>query len=143
MLLACDPGVRGCGLALFDEKSQRFTLGMWVSTEKLPRTKNLLQGVKVLALERQYLPKTHPRPMNIVELAFAAGRVAGIWAECRLVELPPSTWKGSVPKRIMLDRIRSRLDADEITLTVGLNEHVMDAIGIGLFALGRLKGRIT
>jgi hypothetical protein len=143
VLLACDPGVAGCGLALFDENSGKLTLGMWVSTEKLPRTKALLQGVKTLALERQYLPRTHPRPMDIVELAFAAGRVAGIWSDCKLVELPPSTWKGSVPKEIMLGRIRSRLDGDEIRLTVGLNQHVIDAIGIGLFALGRLKGRIT
>jgi hypothetical protein len=57
----------------------------------------------------------------------------------------PSTWKGSVPKRVMNDRVLSRLVEAERSLLprrprAGDYDHnMLDAVGIGLWKLGRLR----
>ena len=57
----------------------------------------------------------------------------------------PRTWKGNVPKRIHHPRIRAALSPDERDiLQIGLDtapkghhKEILDAVGIGLWALGR------
>jgi hypothetical protein len=70
--------------------------------------------------------------------AYAAGR------SCASVGLihyyTPQQWKGSVPKTVMERRIRSKLAPDELaTLPTGAKAHnAIDAVGLGLYHLGRL-----
>lgn len=49
----------------------------------------------------------------------------------------PSDWKGQVPKKIHHARIKALLVPSELDLWKGTNEHERDAIGLGLFILGR------
>jgi len=61
--------------------------------------------------------------------------------------LRPDQWKASVPKSIMSDRIIARLSADEArqlsrdldSVAGALHHNVFDAVGIGLYATGRMK----
>lgn len=58
----------------------------------------------------------------------------------------PSEWKGTMKKAAMLDRIREKLTDVESAVVQKTNksdtEDVLDAIGIGLWKLGRLN-RVT
>lgn len=79
---------------------------------------------------------------DLIAVAFAAGVVAADF--CTYEQVPARVWKGSVPKQIMLKRILSKLSDTELAAVRGLGlnkkaeENVIDAIGIGLFKLGRL-----
>jgi len=57
-----------------------------------------------------------------------------------VVEYFPREWKGQLPKKIHHDRIKKVLTQFEIS-TLGKyikNEHVLDAVGLGLFYLRRI-----
>jgi hypothetical protein len=143
MILAVDPGKHAAGMAWFD--GERLIAAEYIST---PSWSSQIKTfcLNELHLERQYLPKKHPRPMDIVDLAHAAGIVRGMvefnnpWV--KVFEYQPVQWKGNVPKQIMIRRIQACLSGDELSrvLKIGAKDHnTYDAIGIGLFALGRLK----
>ena len=56
---------------------------------------------------------------------------------------PPSQWKGQVPKAIMTNRILNKLTEQEKARIVraGSKDHnTIDAVGIGLYRVGRLHG---
>ena len=101
---------------------------------------------------------------DIRDLAMAAGalvvaaRFAGPPAQRRVVEtVEPREWKGTVDKKVMLARIYDKLSEQEracIRLTQkqidsgirtgrGPGADVLDAIGVGLWTLGRLNTRRT
>lgn len=144
MILAVDPGKHACGVAWFHEG--KLLSAKYVKSEDLPNEISHLAGVVTeLHLERQYLTKNHPRPGDIVDLAFAAGVVKGLvqahWSYAKIVEHLPVQWKGNVPKPIMAKRILAKLDPNEVARIqrVGYKDHnTLDAIGIGLFALKRI-----
>ena len=50
----------------------------------------------------------------------------------------PSTWKGQVPKRVHRSRIDRELTQNEKNRSGAYQSDIWDAIGIGLFALGRV-----
>ena len=145
MLLACDPGKHACGLALFGGQTyptNRLIKACYVKTEDLAHVLGNWAFDRFV-IERQYLTPKHPRPQDIVELAYAAGRAEGIArVQTRdITELQPIRWKGNVPKAIMTARILAKLDQTEVARIekVGYKDHnTIDAIGIGLYALGRL-----
>lgn len=60
-----------------------------------------------------------------------------------LVTVYPSEWKGTVKKSVMLERIRKALSAEELARCEFTNksddEDLLDAVGIGLWRLGRLN----
>lgn len=54
----------------------------------------------------------------------------------------PRDWKGTVDADVMLDRIEARLtpaEAAKIQRSGALTHNIIDAVGIGLFTLGRLN----
>lgn len=144
MILAIDPGKDKFALAWFDQVTARFFSCDYVTADQLPRVA-AQYAVSTLFLERQYLTKKHPRPMDIVELAFGAGLAKGLVVQAwgaDVVEYQPMVWKGNVPKEIMRPRILSKLDTQEVARipkTLYKNHNVIDAIGIGLYGLRRLK----
>jgi hypothetical protein len=88
-------------------------------------------------------------PNDLIQVALTVGAL-GAWiqmhspAEVKLVR--PHTWKGSVPKDIMGNRILSKLETREEKIVklagagLGNKKHdVVDAVGIGLWSLGRLE----
>jgi hypothetical protein len=104
------------------------------------------RGEAVIEVPRVY-PSRRWRgdPNDLIDVALTAGVAAGVL--CRLgtkIEyVRPGTWKKNVPKRIHNDRVRSALDDHERLLfeTCGVaafkRHNVLDAIGLGLWRLGR------
>jgi len=82
-------------------------------------------------------------PNDLLDVAAVAGAAATL-GEPRFVT--PQQWKGRVPKPIHHKRIRAVLSADELAVFVtaedaipkSLAHNVLDAIGIGLWAKGRM-----
>lgn len=79
---------------------------------------------------------------SLITLAITAGRVIGRYEELgqRVRTVTPNQWKGSVPKAIHHKRIKARLTSEELALLVGASGDMIDAVGIGLWDLGRLEG---
>lgn len=81
---------------------------------------------------------------DIVNLAITVGALAGCWASKGgvFVLFEPREWKGQVPKDIMLSRIVDKLMEEEVAIIPKLPKsklhNVIDAVGIGLWACGRL-----
>lgn len=92
--------------------------------------------------------KSKGDPNDLIGLAGVSGTVAGIMAPRKITSPTPAQWAGQVKKATKGSakdspralRILSRLDAAESALVP--NQHdAIDAIGLGLFALGRLAQR--
>lgn len=75
-------------------------------------------------------------PQILVELNGIAGHVGNQWVE-------PSVWKGRLPKEVHQPRIMLTLTPEERLIVeavkpASLAHNAVDAVGIGLFHLGRL-----
>lgn len=136
-MISIDPGKNAAGIA-------EWAGPKLIRAYYAPRNEwHRLRCDTAIWVERQYLTKDHPRPGDIVELAYAAGLCAGLSTSTggTITEVLPIRWKGNVPKPIMTKRILSKLDQTELAAIerVGYKDHnTIDAIGIGLYALGRL-----
>jgi hypothetical protein len=80
-------------------------------------------------------------PQILVELNGIAGHVGNMWVE-------PGTWKGRLPKEIHQPRILATLTPEELALVMAvkppsLRHNTIDAVGIGLYHLGRLTPKTT
>ncbi len=79
-------------------------------------------------------------PAQLADFNASAGQLAGWYGEL----VTPDEWKGRVPKDKHQPRIIAALTADERAVLAdakvapSLLNNVIDAIGIGLFAVGRL-----
>ncbi len=77
---------------------------------------------------------------DLLKLAKVIGALCAVAVEyaenCRVQLIPPSQWKGQLPKGVVKHRIRSvfELPAHHHLL----REHVADAVGMGLAAMGAL-----
>lgn len=80
-------------------------------------------------------------PNDLVKVAIAGGAAAAaLNGEVEFVT--PQRWKGGVPKKIHQPRIMNELTESERRFVVGcgpksLIHNVIDAVGIGLWAVGR------
>jgi hypothetical protein len=84
-------------------------------------------------------------PNDLISVALTAGRIAQAFESHAIAELVrPHAWKRNAAKAVMLRRIEERLDERErnvlhtAKMPAGLRHNVIDAIGLGLFALDRL-----
>jgi hypothetical protein len=81
-------------------------------------------------------------PGDLIDLAIVVGRIIGLSGR-EVTLYKPSQWKGQTPKAIHHERIKKLLSADELSRVVlpkakkTLGHNVWDAIGLGLFHLGR------
>ena len=137
-LLAIDPGVRGCGVALFrggrlqvagfaghtnkeslDDKHTRASVINTVADV----VRECLGGVPIsmLAIE---MPRVHDKkhqvggkskvdPNDIVKLATVVGALIHEFSEATTTVYLPHEWKGQLPKDICHDRAMGRLDDEE------------------------------
>lgn len=134
-----------CG-ALFDEVLQRWgspsvrLINRLQSHVRLER--NRVVGERQVVYPGAKGLKTNPN--DLLDLAMCAGAFYGalcvdMAASLQLVE--PAEWKAQVPKDITRKRIEGFLTTSEkVNIKKGGEMHnVYDAIGIGLFALGRAK----
>ena len=98
-------------------------------------------------------PRSKVPPNDLIKLAQSAGRWAGrydsLGVEAHFVE--PSIWKGQVPKEIHQQRIVNGLTTFERSILLRAEKSVfstrrhnmLDAIGIGLWALAATNRRAT
>lgn len=155
MLLAIDPGL-STGWAVFTPHLQSCGMG------DPPDLK-----VHHLIIEKpQVYPHTPTaQANNLITLAFQAGQYVGSIQHKALTVVLPHVWKGTLPKPIHHLRIWKALDDAEkatvLTLAKGVSNYLqacevwvtlrrktlpggkecdmMDAIGLGLYALNRLR----
>ncbi len=166
-LLAVDPGLRGCGVALFKK-------GVLHWAAYVPNVSSSGRGPVVQAamamsvwaavddrgVEPEHLivefPMVYPGVANIDvnDLLDIAGVAAAVMTEYALGEgvTPrnchfslPNAWKGNIKKAIMTERIKNSLTTNErmCIQSVGAKDHnTVDAVGLGLWQLGRLNRRV-
>jgi len=156
-VIGIDPGVKKCGIAY--SCNGRLKYARLVTTESM--LSEIINGKFMAVCE---MPQTYggrakrgdtndllalARVVGQIEIYFRS--VLGAW----FVTVKPSEWKGQVPKQIMCRRIWKTLSAAErevvgispaarLALAEGRDiaksaTDVLDAVGIVLFTLGRLK----
>jgi hypothetical protein len=98
------------------------------------------KGAEAVVEEPEYRTGSRTPVRDLVQLALRAGVLVGLYrAWGSKVELVrPSRWKGSVPKEIHQRRIRAALEVEEHE-NLAQNHNAVDAVGLGLWKLGRLK----
>lgn len=80
-------------------------------------------------------------PKDIIKLAVRCGIQVDRFAESPAYLVSPHDWKGSVPKKINVGRVLSRLSPAELEIygkvkcAAGKRHNVADAIGLGKWAL--------
>jgi len=99
------------------------------------------------------LPQVYPQhpvpPNDLITLAFLAGRYAGkTKQDAEVSTVFPHQWKGNLPKDVCAARVRMKLTPEERDVAdaafkegripAAQRHNVMDAVGIGLSALGRV-----
>jgi hypothetical protein len=167
-LIAIDPGVHSMAIAVFngdvlvdawnqdrapldyDAKTVSEVVEGWGSPSV--RLINRIQGHTLpgsqIVGERQVVypgaKGLRTNPNDLLDLAMCSGAFYGalcvdMHASLRLVE--PAEWKAQVPKDICRRRIEAMLtEAEKACIKKGGEMHnVYDAIGIGLFGLGRAE----
>lgn len=163
-LLAIDPGARSYGLALFGPclpVGAGAGVDHWLlragyvngdsAPDALQAALRWLDGLKVTLavgeIPRSYDVQNQKGDQNdLIGVALALGRLLGAAAYSEHL-VTPAEWKGQVPKKVMHQRIRNTLERDERTaldrglsaVSPSLQHNVLDAVGIGMFHLRRLK----
>ena len=160
-----DPGLRGSGFAYFAGGELRHAA--YVKNEHEGRgppahramaravyPKLLSNGQSPVCLVE--FPQVYPDMQHVKgglnalnDLLDVAGVAAAVAAVCpshySVRFFLPREWKGTIAKDIMTERIRRSLTERErrCIVSVGSKDHnTLDAIGIGLHALGRLNKKV-
>jgi hypothetical protein len=160
VLLAIDPGIRGCGAAVFEGgiltratyiKSHSATGNTAAACRAMANAVRDWAGLALNAIAvewpRIYASriregKTKSDPNDLLALCGVDGALAMAYPYTPVDCFVPSDWKGQLKKQPCHARIRSRLSEaerevmDAIT-PASLAHNVFDAIGVGLFRLGR------
>jgi hypothetical protein len=86
-------------------------------------------------------PHSKARPADVMALQLKVGELKGRFEAvgCKVDLVQPRTWKHSVPKPIHHARISKALTDAERRLAEGARGDTWDAIGLGLWKLGRMK----
>lgn len=158
MLVAVDPGKLVAGVALFDDKelaaawlvegNHHFDTAERILDSVLDRVPRPLITRVVIEKMQIYLGE-RVNKNDLIDVAIMTG-ATGEAFRLRLmnplvIELPhPRKWKGQVPKDVMVKRVIKTLSGEEhqrvrVPSQKKLAHNVWDAVGIGLWASGRLK----
>lgn len=170
-LIAIDPGLRGCGLAVFKagklyraeyvrnhDKSNRGPVAHMVMAEAIAHAAQDCVGYATtpnhVTVE---FPQIYSGPqkgidmndlLDIAGVASACMATVAAWlaiqdSDCRWSL--PAGWKGNIKKEIMTNRILASLtDAERgLIVSAGAKDHnTVDAVGVGLWQLGRLNRKV-
>jgi hypothetical protein len=83
--------------------------------------------------------KRRARTADLISLGIVGGACLAALRPLRVVPVSPAGWKGTVPKETHQPLIWAALTPAEAA-TVRGDHNAVDAVGVGLWALGRLKG---
>ena len=143
-LLAIDPGLQKLGWAFFTDQT--------LTRAGLSRTSCIVSDLQELVdIHARNLPCAEASvveqmwvypgggkgdPNDLVRIAIVGACLAERKADsCSFV--PAWKWKGQVPKEIHHARTRKILNEEENLLLTRANHDTMDAVALGLWALGR------
>ncbi len=156
-ILSVDPGIRGCGVALFrDEDLERAAYVPNPAKRGNGPEECARMGAAVIHWTRIFVltlcvewPRIHTQgqrkgdPNDLLALAGVDSAIAaGIGFNVKIVRYFPEQWKGTLDADVMTARIESRLSEEERARiepgAASLRHNTVDAIGIGLHYLKRL-----
>lgn len=157
ILVAIDPALRTSGVAIFDN-------GILVSAYYVV---NPAKGARdahawaqggqaiynslrpwiidelVIEVMQAYPGGRGGNPNDLLQVSGVAGAVASLLGNIPKYSVLPRIWKKQLPKNVCHERLRKVLSKEEIlAITPGtqkLQENTWDAIGIGLWRLGRWR----
>ena len=135
-LLTIDPGVNKSAVALWS------ALGTLTFADDIENAAvfRIIEGVgeaRVVVETPVLYPTKRKQHKDVKDLLEIANRMKA--AAFRALGVSPAAWKGQVPKRIHGERILKALRREEILAVVSIENHnTIDAIGLGLWVLGRL-----
>lgn len=147
-LLALDPG-ECTGAAKFHDGRLDWCCALSLADELHARVDQLVIEIPN-AHESKGKDRSRRDPQAIITLAITCGQWIRHVNAPDTVRLFPSVWKGQVPKPIHNQRVLACLQADELAqfaactkgLPISKLHNVIDAVGLGLFQLGRMtRGR--
>lgn len=108
-----------------------------------------LHGIEVLGELPMVYPGPRPEdPNDLIVLAEQLGELLSLYRArgCYVDTVHPRTWKGTVPKEHHQPRILSKLSPAELALVPRMpiarryEHNAVDAVGLGLWKLGRMHG---
>lgn len=154
-LLAIDPGYQYLAYSIYKDKTLidggvlKNPVDQWATLTKQPPNFSNISKIfsgyewsdKKAVIEFPLIHKTTPNPNDIVKLASASGAYTALLQHSGFfVEwVEPRTWKGTVPKKIMLKRIIAKLSEEEYSsINHSRNHNLIDAVGVGLWKIKRL-----
>jgi len=153
-LLAVDPGLSCSGVAVFDaldHSLQRAAPITALGRDRLQIPQRCLMmaaAIRAYGDTPDYLVCEWPQiytsgkgkgdPNDLIPLAVICGMLAAQYPSASVYTYAPREWKGQVPKRVMVTRVLGRLSDEELALLTTSDHNAIDAIGIGLWHLGRL-----
>lgn len=135
-LIAIDPGISGCGVAVFDEYNKELILASYVENDVQARGEKDVFGWRVYnmasALKREFqwtvlawvfeLPQVYAGKRGSVADDLMPLAMIGACLMGRLAVIPtmyrPHQWKGSIDGLVMTVRIRERLSDEEFSRIV-------------------------
>lgn len=163
--VAVDPGLRGCGVAIFTrgtlmraayvknsmESGRGYAahaamadaVDKWMTTREPLNTSDI-----IIEFPQIYGASTSKKgdDNDLLDLAGVGGAIASMFNTMRILSPHPRDWKGQVPKETMTERIRRALsDTERANIEkcpASLMHNVLDAAGIGLWQLGRLNKKV-
>ena len=160
-MLCVDPGLRGCGVAEFT--AGNLTRAAYVKNPVLSgrgygahsQMARAVHEWRSSVSEKCIIehPRVYPGsaqqkgdPNDLLDVCAVGAAIASI-CEVATDTVFPSDWKGQVPKEMMTERISKAITPEE-RLTIEkcpatLMHNVVDAVGIGFHALGRLNKRMV
>lgn len=134
-LLTIDPGVHKSAIALWGGGRLLFADDI-----QNPAVFRLLEGLPAarLVIETPILyPTKRKQHKDVKDLLIIVKRMRSVMGKSNAIA--PAAWKGQVPKKIHGMRIFNELAREEILAVASIDNHnTIDAIGIGLWVLGRL-----
>lgn len=163
-MICIDPGIRGCGLAVFyrgELVRAQYVANIADSGDSLAlRVASMASCVyhaqelvhvdtkDELITERPQIyahGKGKGNPNDLIALAEIGAYAAALINPVRWIQVLPRQWKGTIDGDAMTDRIVGRLKNEEECAVISyksgaLDHNTYDAVGIGLWRLGRLGG---
>ena len=146
-LLSIDPGLKSVGWAYWEGRElKRCGLSRTKETDVSKQARAHWRNIEIYHdAERRVSEmmvwrgkQAKSSPADLLKLNIIAGHLATEW-------LAPSEWKNYVPKAVHQPRILAKLSAEERAVLAGckcppsLLHNVIDAVGIGLYCLGRMR----
>lgn len=133
-LISIDPGKSVSGWALFES-------GVLARSGVIYGRASSLRADRCVVEQMVWRPgDARSNANDLLEVATTGAVLAG-QISARVEWIPALKWKGAVPKDISHARIRAKLSEMETSRIEDVGKkhekEVLDAIGIGLFALGR------